>query len=181
MNKYIYLLLAILLGGTASAQVVLRNSGKINVATGGSLVIAGNYQNESQGGITLDGTIAVSGNWTNNGSGVCIETPGANGEVIFNGTNQTIGGSASLFYFEKLTINSGSITQVAPGKGVTTFGAATFTSPLVLKTSTTAYRPQMATFINKSTVSGNITMELAYESTGSSSAGTGHALYFSSP
>lgn len=179
MNKYIYTILFLLLGSTINAQV-LRNEGKINVA-GGYMVISGSYQNESTGGITLDGKITVSGNWTNNGTGNGIDTPDSNGEVIFNGTNQIIGGSANLFDFEQLTINSGSTTQVTAGKGVTAYGACTFTSPLVLKTTTTAYRPQMATFINKSSVSGNITMELAYESTGSSSAGTGHGLFFSSP
>lgn len=179
MNRYIYILISLLFGVNLNAQV-LHNVGKINVA-GGFMVISGSYQNESTGGITLDGKITVSGNWTNNGTGNGIDTPGTNGEVIFNGTSQTIGGSASLFDFEKLTINSGSTTQVAPGKGVTTYGAANFTSPLVLKTTTTAYRPQMATFINKSTVTGNITMELSYTSTGSSSAGTGHGLFFSSP
>lgn len=179
MNKFIYTVLFLLLGGTINAQV-LRNEGKINVA-GGYMVISGSYQNESTGGITLDGKITVSGNWTNNGSGNGIDTPDSNGEVIFNGTTQTIGGSAGLFDFEQLTINSGSTTQVEAGKGVTTYGACTFTSPLVLKTTTTAYRPQMATFINKSTVTGNITAELSYTSTGSSSAGTGHGLFFSSP
>jgi len=178
MNKYIYTILFLLLGSTINAQV-LRNEGKINVA-GGYMVISGSYQNESTGGITLDGKITVSGNWTNNGTGNGIDTPDSNGEVIFNGLNQTIGGSANLFDFEQLKINIGSTTKVDTGKGVTAYGACTFTSPLILKTTTTAYRPKMATFINKSTVSGNITMELSYTSTGVSTA-AGHAIYFSSP
>ena len=162
----------------------LRNEGKLNV-TGGYLVISGNYQNESTGGITLDGIITVSGNWTNNGLGNVIASPGTNGEVIFNGTNQTIGGTGTtgVFDFEKLTINSGSITQVEAGKGVTTYGTATFTNPLLLKASANNdYRSQMATYINYGTVNGTsgITMELAYKTNGHS-GNTGRGTYFTPP
>lgn len=164
----------------ASSQV-LRNEGKINVS-GGYLVISGNYQSESAGSITLDGVITISGNWTNNGLTNVIDNPGTNGEVIFNGSSiQTIGGSSDVCDFEKITINSGSTLQVAEGKGVTAYGTCSFSTPLILKSSNTSFRPIMATFINKSIVSGDITMELSYTSTGSSAAGTGRGLYFSSP
>lgn len=165
---------------TVKAQV-LRNEGKVNVS-GGYLVISGNYQNESSGSIILDGVITVNGDWTNNGSTNVIENLGTNGEVVFNGSSvQTIGGSSGVCDFEKITINSGSSVQVSPGKGVTAYGTCSFSTPLILKSSTTSFRPIMATFINKSTVSGNITMELSYTSTGSSASGTGRGLYFSSP
>lgn len=180
--KYILTLTFILSTLLLQAQT-LRNEGKMNVS-GGSLVIKGNYQNESAGSITLDGKITVSGNWINNGSTNVIDNPDTNGEVVFNGTGtQTIGGTANVFDFEKLTINSGSLTQVVAGKGVTAYGACTFTSPLVLKASTSinAFHPIIATFINESTVSGNITMEFPYTSTGSSAAGPGRGMYFSSP
>lgn len=180
IGRYILLIAAIGNSALLCAQGLL-NEGRMNVA-GNYLVIIGNYQNESSGDITLDGTISVSGNWTNNGSTKVIANPGTNGEVIFNGTGtQIIGGSANEFDFEKLTINSGSKTQVTSGKGVTVYGTATLLDTLVLKTTTTAFRPQMATFINKGSVSGNITMEFSYTSTGSSASGTGRGLYFSSP
>lgn len=173
---------AIILSQSTFSQGYLVNQGAINVSSGGSLVISGTYQNEATGAITLDGTIIITGNWTNNGSTNVITSPGTNGEVIFNGVGtQTIGGSANLFDFEKLTINSGSTTQVEAGKGVTTYGVCTFTSPLILKSTTTAFRPLMATFINNNTVSGNITMELSYTSTGTSATGAGRGLYLSSP
>lgn len=178
MNKTLIMLF--LLFALPAAGQTFRNDGKINIS-GGYLVINGNYQNEASGSVTLDGIITVSGNWTNNGSGNIIETPGTNGEVIFNGTTQTIGGTSNIYNFEKLTISSGSTTQVEAGKGVTAYGACTFTSPLVLKSTTTPFRPLMATFINESTVSGNITMELPYTSTGNATASTGRSLYFSSP
>lgn len=180
MKKAIIAILLLQFVLFSHAQVI-RNEGKINVSAG-YMVISGSYQNESAGGITLDGIITVSGNWTNNGSTNIIESPGTNGEVIFNGTgNQTIGGSANLFDFEKLSVSSGSTTQVEAGKGVSAYGASSFTNPLILKTTTTNYRPVMATFINHSTVTGNISMELSYSSTGSTSAGSGRGLYFSSP
>ncbi len=180
IRGYILLLTAVINASLLYAQG-LQNEGRINVS-GGYMVISGNYQNESSGAITLNGTITVSGNWTNNSSTNVIESPGTNGEVIFNGTGtQIIGGTANLFDFEKLTINSGSTTQVEAGKGVTAYGACTFTNPLVLKSTTTDFRPVMATFINNSTVTGNISMELSYSSTGSTASGTGRGLYFSSP
>ena len=178
MNKILVMLF--LMFALPAAGQTFRNDGKMNVS-GGYLVINGSYQNETSGSVTLDGIITVSGNWTNNGSGNVIATPGTNGEVIFNGTTQTIGGSANIFDFEKLTINSGSTTQVEAGKGVTAYGACTFTNPLILKSTTTPFRPLMATFINESTVSGNITMELSYTSTNSATASGGRSLYFSSP
>jgi len=180
IRGYILLLTAVVSGLQLYAQG-LRNEGRINVS-GGYMIISGNYQNESAGNITLNGIITVSGNWTNNGSTNVIASPDTNGEVIFNGLGtQTIGGTANLFDFEKITINSGSSTEVAAGKGVTAYGACTFTTPLVLKSTTTAFRPVMATFINNSTVTGNISMELSYTSTGFAAPKKGRGLYFSSP
>lgn len=184
--KKIYFLLSVLLISQLVSAQVLRNDGKINVSAG-YMVISGNYQNESTGGIVLDGIIKVSGNWTNNVKNTVIESPDGIGEVIFNGTGtQTIGGTSdTTFYFEELTISSGSITQVQAGKGVTAYGACDFSAaPLVLKSDSlddNRYRAYTATFINNSTVTGNITMELAYGSTGSSVAATGRTFYFSSP
>ncbi|HCT30462.1 MAG TPA: hypothetical protein DIW31_06955, partial [Bacteroidales bacterium] len=159
----------------------LRNEGRM-VVSNGYIVISGNYQNESNASVTLDGTITVSGNWTNNGSTNVIESPGTNGTVIFNGNGmQTIGGSGNLFDFENLTINSGSKTEVTAGKGVTVYGTSTFNDTLILKSTTGSYKPIIATFVNQGSVTGNITMELSYRSTGSSTAGAGRGLYVSSP
>jgi len=180
IGRYILMVAAMANSILLSAQV-LRNEGN-ECISGGYLVVSGNYQNESSGDITLDGTITVSGNWTNNGTNNIIATPGTNGEVIFNGAGvQIIGGSGNEFDFENLTINSGSKTQVTAGKGVTVYGTATFADTLILKSTTDVFKPLIATFINKGTVSGNITMELFYKSTGSSTAGTGRGFYFSSP
>jgi hypothetical protein len=163
------------------SQTVLRNDGEMNVA-GGFVNLQGSYLNATSGGITLDGTITLTGNWTNNTAGNIIESPGSNGEVIFAGTTlQTIGGSAtSPFYFEKLTINTGAIVEVTPGKGVTTYGPSAFTSPLILRT-TTGRQPQTATFINNSTVTGNISAELYYYSTGTAAKAGGRTWYLSPP
>jgi hypothetical protein len=170
----------ILLLGALSGQA-LRNQGELVVA-GDYLVITGNYLNYNSGAVTLDGTISLTGNWTNYASNNVIKSPGTNGEVIFKGsTTQTIGGTASLFDFEKLRISSGSIVDVAAGKGVTAYGACTFDSPLVLKSTTAPFRSQMATFINKGAVSGNISMEMYYSGNASLSAAGGRALFFSSP
>ncbi len=180
-SKFNYFFTLFLLIGCSLEAQVVRNEGKMNIS-GGYLVVNGSYQSEGQAGMILDGIITVSGNWTNNSAANVIENPDTNGEVIFNGTGtQTIGGSANLFDFEKLTVNSSSSTLVEAGKGVSAYGACSFSNPLVLKTTTTKFRSIMATFINHSNVSGNITMELSYSSTGTSASGSGRGLYFSSP
>lgn len=179
--RSIFVLILMVVSLTSFSQF-LRNEGKLVLASGGQINIQGNYQNEESGEINSSGVIILTGNWTNNGTSNAFASPlNTNNEVVFAGTTQTIGGNSSIFDFQKITINSGSTTQVEAGKGITAYGACTFTSPLVLKSSTTPFRPIMATFINKSTVNGDITMELSYTSTGSSSSGTGRGLYFSSP
>jgi len=95
----------------------LRNEGKLVLASGGQINIQGNYQNEGTGEIVCSGVITITGNLTNNGSSNIFSTPlNANNEVVFAGTSQIIGGTANLFDFQKITINSGSTTQVEAGK-----------------------------------------------------------------
>jgi hypothetical protein len=162
----------------------LRNNNYMNVS-GGYLVIQGNYQNENSGNIGLDGTIQLTGNWTNNATDSVMRSTNGTGTVVFAGTGMhTIGGTGSnVFNFEGITINAGDTMQVSAGKGVTAAGPCSFNTPLILKSSDndTAFRSRMATFINNSTVSGNITMQMHYISTNSADAGTGRGLYFSSP
>jgi len=183
MPKIRLIVVLILMGTPAvSFSQYLRNEGKLVLASGGQINVQGNIQNEGTGDINSSGIITLTGNLTNNGSSNIFTTPlNANNEVVFAGTSQIIGGTANLFDFQKITINSGSSTQVEAGKGVTANGACTFTTPLILKSSTTAFRPIIATFINNSTVTGDISMELSYTSTGTSASGTGRGLYFSSP
>jgi hypothetical protein len=159
----------------------LLNKGQVNIHSG-YLVITGTYQNETSGNIILDGTMQVSGNWTNNAANTGMNATDGTGTVVFNGSSlQTIGGSSTSFFnFEGITINAGASVQVQAGTGVTAAGPCNFNTALVLKSSVTAYRPKMATFINNSTVAGNISMEFSYTSNGSAAAG-GHGQFFSSP
>jgi hypothetical protein len=180
--KFNILTITVFMSLQAFGQTYFRNDGKINVTNGSDLVIQGSYQNEGTGSITLDGILKLTGDWTNNAADSVIDNPGTNGEVIFAGTTtQTLGGSSSYpFTFEKLTINSAAIVEVTAGKPVTAYGACAFTSPLVLKT-TTGTRPLTATYINKSTVTGNITSEMYYYSTGTSAKTGGRTWYFAAP
>ncbi|MHC1703189.1 MAG: T9SS type A sorting domain-containing protein [Tenuifilaceae bacterium] len=183
MPKIRLIVVFLLMGtSTVSFSQYLRNEGRLVLASGGQINVQGNIQNEGTGEINSSGIITLTGNLTNNGSSNIFTTPlNTNNEVVFAGTSQIIGGTANLFDFQKITINSGSTTQVEAGKGVTANGACTFTTPLNLKSSTTAFRPIIATFINNSTVTGDISMELSYTSTGTSASGAGRGLYFSSP
>jgi hypothetical protein len=178
--KFLSIVLTFLLSKSAFPQFLL-NQGQINIPSG-YLVIQGTYQNEAAGNITLDGTMQLTGNWTNNASNTGMLNTNGIGTVVFNGSSlQTIGGtSSSYFNFEGITINAGASVQVQAGTGITAAGSCTFSTPLILKSTTTAYRPKMATFINNGTVSGNISMELSYTSNGSAAAG-GHGQFFSSP
>lgn len=181
-KRRINILLILLLANSAIGQG-LYNYGNINVS-GGSMVITGNYQNESAGAVTLDGTISLTGNWTNNAANNVIINADGIGTVIFDGTGiQSIGGSSNFsFIFEGITIGSSATVEVTAGMGVTAEGTCDFSnSPLILRTTTTPFRPEMATFINHGSVVGNITMEMSYSSTGTTTAGAGRGLYFSSP
>ncbi len=179
--RIIYILSLLFLSLSAFPQFLV-NQGQINVPSG-FLVINGDYVNQGSGNIILDGTIQLTGNWTNNVANTVMSAPNGTGMVIFNGSGlHTIGGSsASYLNFEGITINAGDTIQVQAGMGVTAAGPCNFNTPLILKTTTTPYRPKMATFINNGTVTGNITMEMSYTSTGSSAQGVGRGLFFSSP
>jgi len=118
---------------------------------------------------------------------------------VFNGTGAQVTGSLMPDYIQNLTVdNTAFLTLtnsldcsdvttttdaqliVPAGIGLTSQGYASFSKPLILKTSTTANRPQMGTFINVGSVSGEITMEMSYTTNGSA-GNTGRGLYFSSP
>jgi len=118
---------------------------------------------------------------------------------VFNGSGAQVTGSQMPDNIQNLTVdNTSTLTLsnsldcydvttaadaqliVPPGIGLTCEDYASFSKPLILKTSTTANRPQMGTFINYGTVSGEITMEMSYTTNGSSGK-TGRGLYFSSP
>jgi len=118
---------------------------------------------------------------------------------VFNGSGAQVTGSQMPDNIQNLTVdNTSTLTLsnsldcydvttaadaqliVPPGIGLTCEDYASFAKPLILKTSTTANRPQMGTFINYGTVSGDITMEMSYTTNGYS-GNTGRGLYFSSP
>lgn len=118
---------------------------------------------------------------------------------VFNGTGDQVTGSLMPDYIQNLTVdNTSSLTLtnsldcydvttttdaqliVPAGIGLTSQDYASFAKPLILKTSTTANRPQMGTFINVGSVSGEITMEMSYTTNGFA-GNTGRGLYFSSP
>lgn len=178
--KLLSLIYFLVLSLSAFSQFLV-NQGQITLPSG-YLVILGTYQNQSSGNVILDGTLKLTGNWTNNASNTGMSATNGIGTVVFNGSSlQTIGGtSTSLFNFEGITINTGASVQVQAGTGITAAGPCIFNTPLLLKSTTTPYRPKMATFINNSTVSGNITVEFSYTSNGSAAAG-GHGQLFSSP
>jgi hypothetical protein len=178
--KFLSLVFFLLFCHSGFSQFLV-NQGQIIIPSG-YLVIQGNYQNQLSGNINLDGTIQITGNWTNNAANTIMSPTNGTGTVVFNGsTLQTIGGSSTdSLNFEGITINAGASVQVQPGMGITAFGPCTFNTPLILKSSITGYRPKMATFINNSTVTGNISMEFSYTSNGIVAAG-GHGQFISSP
>ena len=182
MKIKIFYIVSLLFICTAAFPQYLLNQNQMNISAG-YMSITGTYQSQAAGNISLNGTMQLTGNWTNNASNTGMLTTNSIGTVVFNGSSlQTIGGtSTSFFNFDGITINNGASVQVQAGTGITTAGPCNFNTPLVLKSTYTAYRPKMATFINNGSVTGNISSEFSYSSTGSSAAGTGHGQYFSSP
>jgi len=104
---------------------------------------------------------------------------------VFNGSGAQVTGSLMPDYIQNLTVdNTSSLTLtnsldcydittttdaqliVPAGIGLTSRNYAFFAKPLILKTSTTPNRPQMGTFINVGSVSGEITMEMSYTTNG---------------
>jgi hypothetical protein len=179
--KFLHIVILLFICNAAFPQLLL-NKKQVKVAAG-YMIIKGAYQNEDTGNITLNGTIQLTGNWTNNAANTVMSVTDGIGTVVFNGSSlQTIGGtSTSFFNFEGITISAGASVQVQAGTGITAAGPCTFTTPLLLKSTYTAFRPKMATFINNGTVTGKISSEFSYSSTGSAAAGTGHGQFFSPP
>lgn len=90
---------------------VNQTAGKMNIISGSYLVINGNLINSSIGNdaIALAGEIDLTGNFTNNAASGNLLS-GSSGTVVLNGTTQqTIGGSASIYFPVLKTDNAAGI------------------------------------------------------------------------
>lgn len=112
---------------------------QIEVSSGAYITVEnGGYLNASQGtydgSIDLDGAIQIDGDFTNNAdAGNVFVNRDTDGEVIFYGTGiQTIGGSGEYIYFERVTVNSGSQTQIPNDKAASVNGVLTVNGELQL-------------------------------------------------
>jgi gliding motility-associated-like protein len=107
--------LSFLLINSINAQSGFVNNGLIlNVESGAYINVVDFTNNQADsvdGTINLDGKLIVNGNITNNSSGNIFTNIEAapDGDVILDGTNQSIAGSTPVF-FENLTVNNSTKT-----------------------------------------------------------------------
>lgn len=145
--------------GSAFGQGISNFGAAIKVESGAVLkIVNGNYINETQssdGNIELDGVIYLDGDFTNDAdAGNVFINSNSDGELIFSGTgSQTISGTGEYIDFEKVTVNSTSITSVSAEKAITVNGVLTIDGSLSLESPPNA-NPS-GSLITNSSISGS--------------------------
>ncbi len=91
----------LLISPLAFSQLMTNSNVGITINASTQLTVKGDVLNVGTSTITNSGTIDLSGNWINNSSNNCFGI--SQGTVIFNGVNQSIGGSTSTV-FNHLTL-----------------------------------------------------------------------------
>ncbi len=91
----------LLISPFAFSQLMTNSNVGITINASTQLTVKGDVQNVGTSTITNSGTIDLNGNWINNSTNNCFGI--SQGTVIFNGANQTIGGSSSTL-FNHLTL-----------------------------------------------------------------------------
>lgn len=145
-NLFLTLLMLLSFSVGISAQGVTNKGAVITISSGTHFVIKnGNYLNQTNaatddGRIDLAGILYVDGDFTNTAANnVFIGTTNNDGIVVFNGAgSQTIrtnlADMSNFIDFEAVTINSGSLTDLAAGSAVTTNGIFTVNGTFTSKT-----------------------------------------------
>ncbi len=132
------------------AQGILNDNAKIVLTTGSKLVLSGTSGNytAANGGILSNqssgGQFTVSGNWINNSTTNGVANNGMS--FLFNGTNQTIGGSDTTSFYN-LTLQNTSVTVSSPA--IFIGNSLTFNKGIIYTTA-----GQTLEFSNAATVSG---------------------------
>ena len=143
------------------ASVVVESGAYINIVNGSYV---NSTQSSNDGSIDLDGIITLDGNFLNNAaSGNVFINTDTDGEVIFAGAGtQTIGGTGDYIDFEKVTVNSGSQTQIPADKAATVNGALTVNGTFELLSPTDA--GPSGSLITNATIggTGNIIVHRAF-------------------
>ena len=112
MKKIIYLLITgLFFGLIANAQIMINNGAHIDITSGSSLVIEGDFRNEMDGSVDNSGNILISGDWINNQtSGNLLN--GTSGQVVFNGSSvQSIQGTHVTYFNDLLLQNDASLDR----------------------------------------------------------------------
>src|SRR6478752_5224740 len=105
--KSTLVLLFVLPGFLYSKAQLVRNTGSLNIASGGNMFINGSFENATVSGQpTISGTLELTGDFTNNGADLA-----GTGTTIFSGTGtsiQNINGitSTSFYNLSKPNINT---------------------------------------------------------------------------
>jgi hypothetical protein len=146
--RKIYFLFVLFLPVLVYSQGVINNGAKIVITSGAELFIDGDavadYTNSTTGGVNgtidLDGKLRLEGDFVSNSTNATNPNVFINvdtdGEVIFAGASQNISNSTANYfiYFEKVTVNSGSTTNLLAGSAATINGVLDADGHLILKT-----------------------------------------------
>lgn len=99
--RKVFTLLLLCIGTCSYAQLWVTDNVTVTVQAGATVTVQGDIQNQNNALIFNGGTIDLSGNWVHNAANNCFTTSA--GTVIFNGSNQTIGGTSTTA-FNNLTL-----------------------------------------------------------------------------
>ena len=113
------LILFVILSNDLFAQLMTNDNVAITIGSGVQLTVLGDVQNQNGATINNSGTISLTGNWIHNAVNNCFGTSA--GTVLFNGSNQTIGGSNSTLFNNLTFQGSGTKTLLI---NTTTGGSA---------------------------------------------------------
>src|SRR6478752_10262046 len=96
--KSTLVLLFVLPGFLYSKAQLVRNTGSLNIASGGNMFINGSFENATVSGQpTISGTLELTGDFTNNGADLDVA---GRGTTIFSGLiTQNITGSTSTSFY----------------------------------------------------------------------------------
>ena len=91
-----------------NAQLWTTDNVTVTVQATATITVQGDIQNQNGGQFFNSGTIDLSGNWIHNSANNCFSTSA--GTVIFNGANQTIGGTNPTTFNNLTLIGTGTKT-----------------------------------------------------------------------
>lgn len=123
----------LLIWSSSAAQDAVRNTGNMQIHTGGAMTGFGNFSNTSTGVLLNNGSLYVKGTLTNDQASMAAGT----GTLFLNGTSaQSVAGSA---FFRTYNLNTDNGAGITLNNDLRIAGAHTFTNGLIATSVTPNY------------------------------------------